>query len=314
MSTDRANQAALKKVALTGASGMVGTSLVRALEAKSMRPVKMIRHTLDASPDDIVWSPTSPDPVGDPSRLEDLDACIHLSGANVAAHRWTGPFKHEILESRVASTKTIAQLLAARKRRPRVLLCASATGIYGDRGDDVLTEKSAPGAGFLADTCRAWEAAAQPAVDAGIRVVHMRFGVVLAKEGGALKKVLPLFRAGLGGKLGSGQQWMSWISLRDLVRVVLYLLDELSISGPVNVVSPFPVTNAEYTRTLAHVLHRPAIVTAPVFALRLALGQMADEALLSSARVVPGCLAAAGFRFQDAQIDSALHAILSNKA
>jgi uncharacterized protein (TIGR01777 family) len=299
-----------RRVLLTGASGMIGTSLVRALEAKSIHCSKMVRSAADATPVDLVWNPSSSNPVGDVTRLEEFDAVIHLSGANLAARRWTPAYKQQIVESRVASTAALARLLAARQQRLRVLLTASATGVYGDRGEDILTEKSPVGQGFLADTCRAWEAAAQPAVNAGIRVAHLRFGVVLAPDGGAFQKMLPLFRWGLGGKLGNGHQWMSWVTLRDLVRIVLHVLEDGTISGPVNVVAPYPVTNATFTRALGHSLHRPAFLPAPAFALRLALGEIAPEALLASTRVIPAKLSGTGFRFQDSEIDAALRDML----
>jgi hypothetical protein len=249
-----------------------------------------------------------------PAQLEDFDVIIHLSGANLASHRWTPAYKREILESRVQTTQALARLLAGLRRPPRIFLCASAVGIYGNRDAEVLTEKSAPGTGYLAETCVAWEASAQPALDAGIRTVHLRFGVVLTPDDGALAKMLPLFRLGLGGKLGSGEQWMSWISLPDVISAVFHIIDAPQLSGPVNMVAPIPVTNAEFTRTLGLALHRPAIVPAPAFALRLAFGEMADEALLASTRAIPAQLAQSGFRFQHAQLALALESLLSKSA
>ncbi len=242
--------------------------------------------------------------------LEGLTAAIHLSGANVAAHRWTPEYMREIEASRVGSTGTLARVLAGLERPPRVFLVASATGIYGDRGDEVLTEDSAPGTGFLAEVCRNWEAAAEPAVVAGIRVVHLRFGVVLSAGEGALGKLAPLFRMGLGGRLGSGRQWMSWMGIEDAVAAVRFLLKTPQIVGAVNMTAPNPVTNAEFTRVLGRVLHRPALLPAPAFALRLALGRMADEALLASARAMPKRLMDAGFRFAQPTIEEALAAAL----
>jgi uncharacterized protein (TIGR01777 family) len=194
---------------------------------------------------------------------------------------------------------------------PRVLVCASAIGIYGDRGDEILTEQSLPGHGFLAETCVSWERAAKSAGDAGIRVVHARFGVVLSPEGGALAKMLPLFRLGLGGGLGDGRAWMPWVTLRDAVGILRDCVDDDSVRGPVNVVSPNPVTNADFTRALADAVHRPAILPAPAFALRLAFGEMADAALLASARVVPATLEQRGYRFADPEIGPALRGLLS---
>jgi uncharacterized protein (TIGR01777 family) len=251
----------------------------------------------------------SSSPFSDTEPLESLTAAIHLSGANVAAHRWTAAYKREIWRSRVESTRTLATALATLNDPPQALLVASATGFYGDRGDEFLDENYGPGSGFLADTCREWEAAAQPAVNAGIRVVHLRFGVVLG-AGGALAKMLPVFRLGLGGRLGSGRQWMSWISLDDVVAAILFALDTPALSGPLNLTAPNPVTNAEFTRALGRAVHRPAIFPAPAFALRLALGAMANEALLASARVVPSRLTSAGFQFAHPTINAALAAAL----
>ncbi len=273
----------------------------------------MVRLVRQPGPNqqEICWSPQSSPVMDDPSQLESFDAVIHLSGANVAGHRWTPAYKKEIVESRMRTTQALAALLAERKRPPRVFLCASAIGIYGNRGDAVLTEASAPGAGFLAETCVAWEAAAQLAKDAGLRTLHLRFGTVLSPEGGALAKLLPLFRMGLGGRLGSGQQWMSWISLPDLVSAIFHMIQTPQLAGPVNIVAPNPVRNSEFTQTLARALHRPAIFPAPAFALRAAFGEMADEALLSSARVIPEQLAQSGFRFRHAQLASALQSLLA---
>jgi uncharacterized protein (TIGR01777 family) len=298
------------KILISGASGLIGTSLVRDFTARQMSVFRLTRNSQTKNSQDIVWNPQSSQPLDDPSQFEGFDTAIHLSGANIAAHRWTPAYKREIVESRVQTTRAISQLLSGLTRPPRVLLCASATGVYGDRGDEILTESSSAGHGFLAEACVAWEAAAQPARDAGIRVAHLRFGVVLSPKDGALAKMLPLFRLGLAGKLGSGTQWMSWISLVDLVHAVTHIIREPGLSGPINLVAPIPVTNAEFTRTLAHTAHRPAILPAPAFALRLALGEMADEALLASARVIPSVLAESGFRFQHGQLALALHSLL----
>jgi len=268
-----------------------------------------------ASSAELQWNPAAAPTIADPVPLENLTAAIHLSGSNVAAHRWTPAYKREMAESRVQSTRALATALAGLRNPPEVLLVASATGIYGNRGDELLNEDSAPGTGFLADLCRQWEAAAQPAVDAGIRVVHLRFGVVLGPASkthpGALDKMIPIFRLGLGGPLGNGRQWMSWISLQDTASAILFALETRSLTGSVNVTAPNPVTNRELTRTLARQLHRPAFFPAPAFALRLALGEMADEALLSSARALPAKLNAAGFQFTHPTIDLAIAAALA---
>jgi len=298
------------KILIGGASGVVGTALVRDFHANQIAAVRLVRKPSPENEQEICWSPLSSRTIDDPSRLEGFDAVIHLSGANIAAHRWTPAYRGEIAESRVQTTEVLAKLLAVLKNPPHVLLCASATGIYGNRGDEILTESSPPGSGFLAETCIAWEAAAQPAKAAGVRVVHLRFGVALAPEVGALARMLPLFRLGLGGNLGSGRQWMSWISMPDMVKAVSYALDNPGITGPVNIVAPAPVTNAEFTSTLGRALHRPTIVPAPAFALRAALGVMADEVLLASARVVPEQLTEAGFQFQHPRLDSALKTLL----
>jgi uncharacterized protein (TIGR01777 family) len=302
------------KILISGASGLIGTSLIRASGANQISLTRLVRKSRPESQQEICWSPQSSPAMADAAQLEGFDAVIHLSGANIGAHRWTAAYKREIVESRVQSTHALAQLLAGLKNPPRAFLCASATGIYGNRGDEILTESSAPGSGFLAETCVQWEAAAQPAKDAGIRVVHLRFGAGLSLEGGALAKLLPIFRMGLGGKLGSGKQWMSWMSLPDVVSAIFHIIQEAQLSGPVNMVSPILVTNAEFTRTLANVLHRPAIFPVPAFALRIVVGEMADEAVLASTRVLPARLAETGFHFQHARLALALETLLAKTA
>jgi uncharacterized protein len=298
-----------KKVLIGGASGMIGAALVRAADAKRIHPFRLIRKKpTDGS--EIQWNPSEEHPVQSPAQLEGMDAVIHLSGANLSAQRWTEAYKREIFDSRIATTRALVKLLKELKQPPRTLLCASATGIYGDRGDEVLTEDSTSGQGFLADVCRQWEAEADRAVEAGIRVVYLRFGVVLASQGGALRRMLPLFRAGLGGKLGSGEQWMNWMTLNDTVRAVFHLLELEAVEGPVNFAAPNPVTNAELTRALGRVLHRPAVLSAPAFALRLTFGEIADEALLASTRAVPDRLLRSGFNFEQPEIEGALKSIL----
>lgn len=246
----------------------------------------------------------------DPAALEGSSAAIHLSGAGVAAHRWTEAYRRELAASRVDSTRRLAAALAALRRPPQSFLVASAIGIYGDRGGEILEETSPPGTGFLADLCRQWEAAAKPAADAGIRVVHLRFGVVLGPGHGALQQMLPPFRVGLGAKLGSGRQWMSWIGLADAIAAVLFAIERSELSGPLNVTAPQPVTNAEFTRTLGRQLAKPVFLSVPAFALRLMFGQMADEALLASVRVQPAKLLAAGFQFATPAIDQTLKNVL----
>lgn len=287
---------------------MLGTAVRQALAGRDAEILQLVRRD-PVAPGQLKWNPAVSPAIADTAPLEGLHAAIHLSGASVAGHRWTPAWKRKMVVSRVESTRALAVALARLRQPPKTLLVASATGIYGDRGDAILDERAAPGTGFLADLCREWEAAAQPAVDAGIRVVHLRFGVVLG-PGGALAKMLPLFRLGLGGRLGSGRQWMSWISLADAVAAVLFALDTPALACPVNLTAPGPVTNAEFTRALGRAVHRPAILPAPALALRLVLGQMADEALLASARAVPGRLAAAGFRFAYPTVEQALAAAL----
>jgi len=284
--------------------------LRQAFAARSSPVLQLVRRPA-ASSAELQWNPAATLPVAGPEAIEGLGGAIHLSGANIAAHRWTEAWKREMTVSRVQSTRALAITLANLRRPPPVLLVASAIGIYGNRGDELLDETSAPGSGFMADLCRQWEAAAWPAVDAGIRVVHLRLGVVLGPGPGALSKMLPLFRRGLGGRLGNGRQWMSWISLADALGAMLFALDTPTVSGTINLTAPNPVTNAGFTSALARQLGRPAILPAPAFALRLALGEMADEALLSSARVFPSRLTTAGYRFAHPTLAQALAAALA---
>jgi uncharacterized protein len=299
------NNEARGRILLSGASGMVGSGLRAELDSRQARVTQLVRRVPQTA-GELQWNPAAAIPIADSGPIEGLAAAIHLSGANLSARRWTSAYRREMGASRVDSTRALATLLAGLRRPPRALLVASAIGIYGDRGEEVLDESSAPGAGILADLCRAWEAASAPALAAGIRVVHLRFGVVLAPGAGALAMMLPIFRLGFGGRLGSGKQWMSWISLSDVVAAVLFLLELPSLRGAVNLTSPKPLTNAIFTRSLAGLLHRPALLPVPAFALRLALGPMANEALLSSARVLPRKLLDAGYRFAQPSIEDAL--------
>ncbi len=295
---------------------MIGTALVRSWMPDPIHVTRLIRprgdkSTAKADSEAVVWDPTAIPAIADIGALDGVEAAVHLSGANVAAGRWTDKYKREIVSSRVQSTLALANVLTQLRPPPQVLVCASAIGIYGDRGDEILTEDSPAGEGFLAETCVAWEVASGAAEEAGIRVVHVRFGVVLSPQGGALAKLVPLFRLGLGGNLGNGREWMPWISLRDAVAILRYCIDHEEIRGPVNAVTPHPLTNAEFTRALGAALHRPAILPAPAFALRLAFGQMADEALLASVRVVPAKLIRAGYQFADPEIAPALRSLLA---
>lgn len=296
------------RVAVTGSTGMIGTEVVRRLRFGGHRVVRLVRREPEPGSGDVRW-----DPDGgriDAAALEGTDAVIHLAGENVG-ERWTEERKARIRRSRVDGTRLLAEALAGLRQRPRVLVSASAVGIYGERGDEVLEEGSAPGTeGFLTGVVRGWEEATAPAREAGVRVALLRLGVVLSAEGGALAKMLPPFRMGAGGRMGDGRQWMSWISLEDAVEAVLFALENEGVSGPVNVVAPGPVTNREFTERLAHAVHRPALVAVPAFALRLLFGEMADETVLVSQRVLPKRLQALGFAFRHPTLDEALAAAL----
>jgi hypothetical protein len=296
------------RVLVSGSSGLVGRTLLPHLGAAGHEVVRLVRRPPPLGPLEIAWDPAA----GrlDSAALEGFDAAVHLSGESIAAGRWTEARRRVLRDSRILTTRLLAEALAHAARRPRVLVVASATGYYGGRGDAVLDESAPPGAGFLATLCRDWEAAAAPATEAGIRVVHLRTGVVLSGAGGALPALLPLFRLGLGGPLGSGRQFFPWIALDDLVRVVDFAIGDEALHGPVNATAPGEVTNAGFTRVLARVLRRPAFLPAPAFALRLVLGEFASEGLLSSQRVVPRRLLDAGFAFRHPELDGALrHAL-----
>jgi uncharacterized protein len=298
-----------RRILVSGASGLIGSAFLRAAQSQSADVVRLVRAHRAGGPGITAWHPNKPKNAVHPVALEDFDAVVHLSGANVGK-RWTPKYREEIVGSRVASTKALCETLAQVHRRPGVLLCASAVGIYGDRGDEMLSEQSSVGTGFLAETCVAWEAATEAASRAGIRVVHLRFGVVLDRQGGALKKMLTPFRLGLGGTLGSGGQWMSWVSLPDAVRAMLFLMEHEQLAGSFNVTSPNPVTNRSFTRALAEAVHRPTMLPVPAAVLRLAFGQMADETLLASCRALPKRLQEAGFTFENPEIQPALAALL----
>jgi uncharacterized protein (TIGR01777 family) len=299
----------VQSVAISGASGFLGTALVAAFEAEGIRVLRLVRRPSTAR-NEIAWDPESGQI--DSARLEGVEAVVHLAGESIAAARWTAERKQRIRQSRVRGTTLLAGALAGLAAKPRVLVSVSGIGIYGDRGDDVLDEGYGPGTGFLAEVGRAWEASADAARQAGIRVVHPRFGMVLHPTGGALAKMLPPFRLGLGGQLGNGLQWMSWISRRDAVGVIRAAIALDSLSGPVNAVSPNPVRNAEFTRLLAAAVHRPAIAAVPAFALELMFGELAKEALLTSQRAVPARLQAAAHGFQDPDLGPALVALMSD--
>lgn len=296
------------KILVSGANGWVGRSLLPVLSAGGHEVRALSRGSAGGS--EIAWNVASGEI--DHAALDRwgaLDAVIHLAGENIAARRWSAEQKRRIVESRVQATQRLVAHLS--RRKPRLYIGASAVGYYGDRGDEILTEESPGGTGFLADTCEAWEQATAGLTLAGVKVVHLRFGMILGADGGALAKMLPIFRAGLGGKLGSGRQWISWISLQDAVRVVEYCLTRRDISGAYNAVAPNPVRNSEFTAMLAQVLKRPAIFPAPAFALKILYGEMAEGLLLSSQRVLPDRLERAGFDFEHPQLFRAFKAVLS---
>ena len=290
------------KILISGSSGLIGRALTAALEGDGRETAALIRPS-SASSAGVRWDPDAG--TIDAAALEGFDAVIHLAGENIADRRWTDARKARIRDSRVRGTSLLADALASLDRKPRAMLCASAAGYYGDRGSEALSDGAAPGAGFLAETTREWEEAAKPAADAGIRVVNLRIGIVLSPSGGMLKRVLPIFRMGLGGKLGDGSQYMSWAVMPDLTRAIAWTLERDDIAGGVNISSPGPATNAEFTRALGKALNRPALFAVPAFALRLAQGELAD-AVLSSVRMSPDRLLASGFEFRYADIESAL--------
>jgi uncharacterized protein (TIGR01777 family) len=296
------------KIAITGSTGLVGSALVPFLTTGGHRALRISRSARRTETEAIVWDPS----IGqlDVTRLEGLDAVVHLAGENIAARRWSTKQKARILDSRVQGTRLLCKSLARLKRPPRVLVSASAIGYYGDRGDELLDEKSSRGNAFLSDVCQAWEESTQPAAEAGIRVVNLRFGVILSPKGGALAKMLTPFRLGLGGRIGTGRQWMSWISLDDAIGCIYHAMATPGLHGPVNAVSPNPVTNKEFTATLASVLSRPAFLPMPSFAARLAFGQLADELLIASTRVAPKALLESGCPFFYPHLEMALRHML----
>ena len=296
------------KVVVAGASGLIGRALVAALRAAG-HEVRVLVRRVATSRDEISWDPNAG--ICPPGALAEADAVINLAGENVGAGRWTEQRRERILRSRVDATRTLVAALKDASPRPRVFLNASAVGFYGDRGEEVLTEASGMGHGFLPEVCLAWETHAENAARLGVRTGLLRFGVVLAREGGALPKMLPLFRGGLAGRLGHGRQWMSWVSVDDAVGAVLHVLREPRCAGPLNITAPAAVRNAEFTATLGRVLRRPAILPAPAWVLRLVLGHMADETLLSSTRVEPRRLVETGFDFRHPTLEQALQAVLS---
>jgi len=293
---------------VTGSSGLVGSGLVPSLSADGHRVLRLVRSAPGPGESSAQWDPDR----GrlDPACLEGLDAVVHLAGENIASGRWSARKKARIRDSRAGGTRLLCEALSRLSRPPRVLVCASAIGYYGDRGEEILREDSPPGKGFLAEVCQAWESAAEPAARKGIRVVHLRFGAVLSPAGGALAKMLPPFRLGVGGRLGDGRQYLSWVSIDDAVGAIRHALATDSLRGPVNGVAPEPITNQEFTRTLGKVLSRPTLFPMPAFAARLAFGEMADALLLSSSRVEPARLVASAYRFRHPALEPALRDLL----
>lgn len=300
------------KVLISGASGLVGKALTRRLQGDGHTVERLVRPGGASSPGDILWNPVAA--TVDAPAMEGFDAVIHLSGASIAEARWTPARKAVLRSSRIDSTRVLVDTLSGLKRKPHVFLCASATGYYGNRGDEVLTESSEGGTDFLALLARDWEAEARRAELAGIRTVHLRFGVILSSDGGALPRMLAPFKYGVGGRLGSGNQWMSWIALKDVLEIMRSAIASGEFSGPVNVVAPNPVRNSEFTRIAAAALHRPAIFSAPAFALRIAVGELADPLLLASQRAVPERLTTIGYEFQFANFEAALQSVLARNS
>lgn len=293
------------KILISGSSGLVGRALTAALDAEGHEAVALVRPDSRGARGGgvVAWDPRAG--TVDRDALEGFDAVVHLAGENIVSRRWTPEQKARIRDSRVGGTSLLAAALAGLDRKPRALVCASAAGFYGDRGSEILPDDAAPGAGFLADATREWEEAARPAADAGIRVANLRIGVALSARGGMLKRVLPIFKLGLGGRLGSGKQYMSWIELDDLTRAIIRAVERDDLAGGVNVSSPNPVTNAEFTQALGAALGRPAIFAVPEFALRITQGEVTD-AIISSVRMTPARLLRSGFEFQCPDIESAL--------
>lgn len=295
------------RILISGSRGLIGSHLVPYLESAGHEVHAMVRSASDAKPGDVLWGPTSG--TIDSAAMSGFDAVIHLAGENVVG-RWTPEKKDVILRSRSEGTRLVAGTLAKLPNPPKVMISASASGFYGDRGDEILTEDSPSGSGFLPRVCREWEEATEPAREVGIRVANTRFGIVLTPHGGALEKMAAPFRLGLGGKIGSGKQYMSWIAIDDLEAGIAHILTHDDISGPINFVSPNPVTNAQFTTALAEALGRPAVLSIPEFGLRLAYGLMAEEALLASQRITPEKLLRTGFQFAYPDLKSALNHLL----
>jgi uncharacterized protein (TIGR01777 family) len=294
------------KILVTGATGLVGSHLIPQLEKKGHQIRKLVRNEPSAE-NEFFWDPEE---TVDLSSLRELDAVVHLAGESISEGRWTPEKKAKIRDSRVKGTKLLCESLAELSDPPKVLVCASAIGYYGNRGDQILTEDAVAGTGFLSEVCQEWEAAAEPARQKGIRVVHARFGIILSSKGGAVKKMLPPFKFGLGGKVGPGSQYFSWIAIDDASSAIEQALNLDSLQGPINLVAPNPVSNLEFTKALGHVLHRPTIFAIPSPAARIAFGEMADALLLSSSRVHPQKLLNSNYEFLYPELEGALYHVI----
>ena len=295
------------KILISGSHGLVGSALIQSLEAQGHEVFRLVRYAPN-SRSEIEWSPDRYSIAL--ARIEGFDAVVSLAGESIAEGRWTDEKKRRIRESRVKGTKLLGDALANLTAPPQTFICASAIGYYGNRGDELLTEESARGDDFLSDVCAEWEQATATAAEKGIRVVNARFGIILDQKGGALKKMLPPFRMGVGGKLGSGKQWMSWITLDDVVGALNFALTNEAVRGPVNYVAPNPVTNAEFTKTLGKVLSRPTLFPVPAFAIKLLFGEMGEALLLGGQRVKPSRLEQSAYEFKHAQLEQGLRAVL----
>ena len=295
------------RIVIAGASGLVGSAQVPKLKAEGAEATRLVRSAPASG--EIEWHPDRGSI--DAPALEGFDAVINLAGDGIANGRWTEEKKRRILDSRVDGTRLLSETMANLSRKPATFVNASAIGFYGSRGDELVDEESGPGEGFLSGVCRQWESATAAAEQAGIRVVKLRFGVILTKDGGIMGSMLRPFKLGLGGKVGSGQQVISWVAIDDVVAAINFILQNESLRGPINVVAPQPVTNEEFTKTLGRVLSRPTFMTMPAFAARLAFGEMADEMMLSSTRVAGKVLNDAGFKFQYPELEGAVRAMLS---
>lgn len=296
------------RILITGSTGLVGSALVPSLQSKGHQVVRLVRSTPNAGANEVRWDPENGTLAT--AELEALDAVVHLAGESVAQGRWTHEKKKRIRDSRIKGSRLLSETLAKLNDKPEVLVSASAVGFYGSRGDEILDEQSASGSGFLAEVCREWELATQPAAQSGVRVVNLRFGVILSGEGGALGKMLFPFRLGVGGKLGNGRQYMSWIAIDDAVGAIELALTDQNLRGPVNVVAPNATTNFEFTKTLGRVLSRPTIFPVPAFAARAVFGEMADATLLASQRVEPRRLKESGYVFKYPDLEDALRHVL----